>query len=222
MLKTSPVRKASLGVAAAALLIGVPIYAWTNSLDEGNGGNVNGDTYTTAAQKSSRAERRGVDRTSTSSTYFLTGNFVVKKGRYTSVLQVLNKIRYKDGKREYGGQPVAQLAVRPVDGRYRFYIVQGAQNCSVTVAKDGSPIRIGVQYKHNSSPKFSINGTYCQKDTGRRPGYPSSTHNGRPIEYGGAYYAKLGAYNTSYSGTASTTAAETRWTSVTTSDPGLF
>lgn len=208
-IKSGTPRRIGLIGCAAFAVMAVPVLAWTT--DTGNGGYISGDDFYTDSQASSRAEKRGDDRSDTTKTYVMGGRLKIGYGGKTSVIQILNKIRYTDRQGGYGSQPVAQLAVKPENGKYRFFIVQGAQNCSSSLSfSSGTTVSVRVTFKEGSSPLYEVNGTKCQKSTGRYPGQPEPTHNGRPIVYNGAFYGKLGAYNTA----GSTTSAKMTWTRI--------
>jgi hypothetical protein len=198
--------KKSMLIAGITLAIAAPVLAFT--YDEEKGGDVVNDfDFYTSNQESSRAELRGPDRTS--GTHSAGGTFKPQSGNgKTSILQVLNKIRYTDRAGGTGSQPVAQLAITAIgNNKYSFFIVQDSQPCGTKTITNGQEMNISVSYGSGGSPKFNIGGTTCQKNTGRTPGNPTSTHNNRPVSYNGGYYAKLGAYNTA----KSTSAAHVQW-----------
>jgi hypothetical protein len=156
--------------------------------------------FVTAAQSSSRSEYRGDNKTSSGSA---SGSFRVgTTGAKVSVLQVLNQLQKRCSTCP-SSQPIAQLAVQSVSGGYTFFIVQGATPCNVPKFTAGTTFNLSTSFSKGNTVKFTIsngaNSYTCTAPSARKPGTASSGETAN-----GNFYAKLGAYNTASTASAST------------------
>jgi hypothetical protein len=193
-----------LSISAAVVMAGTSAAVYAFTIDESNGGNVDGSTFTTTSQSASRAELRGGSNLGTARA---SGTLrIVSGGDRVSIMQVLNvKGTGKTGPSE----PITQLAIRKSGSQYVFYVVQGGQQCGTTKYNANTNISVSVSVAKGSTPVYTINGSKCQKAN------PDGDRGGTVFDAGkltsGRYtYAKMGAYNTS-SASGST---RLTWTSV--------
>jgi hypothetical protein len=196
-------KKIIYGLGATALVLtSAAAYANWGPDHTANGGTIDGSLYKTAAQASSRAEKRRVSQTSGSQT--MGGTMKMNGGNSVSVIQALNQNSFNASD---GSEPAAQLALWRGSAKdtWFFYIVQGSspsKNSFKTCAgfptvRKGSTYQVSVTYQKGSKPVFTVDGTSCTATSGRDIG-------------SNPYYGKLGAYNTS----GGTTASSVTWTNV--------
>jgi hypothetical protein len=184
MFKKVTAKKIMLAVAGSALLSSA-VYAATFSISGGQGR----DEAQTAGQRSGTLS-------------FKKSFKITKVGSGTlrlSVMQVLNR---KSGG---GAEPITQLGIKKNGSKFRFYIVQGGQDCTSSADISlNENITLSVSVAKGATPTYTIKGFKCSKanPSGDRAG--KLVFDNGTVQNNSEYYGKWGAYGTGSNDTSAT------------------